>query len=114
MEMSESPGPPSPSREVRAIREVIRSTEHQLEELKFQFSDFGNRPSLVVEEENELCRRLEDLQRRERFLIERGTLREQVDYDSSDREMTSSNSPDFLNSPSQPLSPAYEHVYCHA
>ena len=35
--------------QVRAIREVIRSTEHQLEELKFQFSDFGNRPSLVVE-----------------------------------------------------------------
>lgn len=99
-DVSNSPGPPSPSREVRALREVIRATQQQLQELQALSKDFSNRPSLVVEEEDELHKRLEELSRRERVLIQRDNV---VD-DSSDRELTSSISPEYY-SPQQPLSP---------
>lgn len=84
------------SRQVRAIREVIRSTSRTLEEIQKTFH--GQRTSLVVEEESELKKRLEDLMRREKQL---------TGWESGDSaEFASGSSPDFSNqSPQESVSP---------
>jgi hypothetical protein len=64
-----SPGPPSPSKEVRELRKIISATEFELQEIQqIGFISHGERPSLVIEEELALYVRLQELKKRERDL----------------------------------------------
>jgi TolA-binding protein len=90
----------TPSREVQALREVIKSTSRTLDEMQKMFPTCDQRTSLVVEEESELRKRLEDLIKREKNLSGQSW-----DSDSTEQDMFTNSSPDDLNQ--SPLSPKY-------